>query len=180
MRAPTPTERLLGLGLVVAVVFIGTLVFFRWTSGKIQSARAGIAELKLQISSFEALLLERPYWEARGAWISGNPMEAYTGRDADARFVESVQASTQEQGLEIVSQKPEEPERAGDLTIATFDLVLRGELEPLVRWLWNVQRPGSYLVVESFTLKRADESTTMEMRVLLRKIFRANPVAMNP
>ncbi len=177
MRALTPTERLLGIGLGACVILVATFVLFRWVAGRIQAERAELAELTTRRAEFRSLLDERPYWEARGAWIAEHPLDPYTGRDADSRFAESAQKSIAAGGLEIESQQLQEPERDGELMKTTLDLVIRGDLEALVRWLWTTQRPGSYVRVESFTLKRADEGTKMRLQVKLRKVFRASPVA---
>ncbi len=152
---------------------IANLFIFNWVTGMLRENRADLAKAKLTIRESEAMLAGRPFWEARGDWVERNPMEVYAGLESDSAFAESVQRGVQAAGLSVESQSLRPAVSADGLTVTGLDLDVRGELQAMVKWLNALQSPGNYVAIESFTLKRADASSTMRLQVRVTKVFRS-------
>ncbi len=180
MRTLNRNERTLALSLGAVVFLIVNLVAFRWVTAQLREGRVELEQARNQIRVAEALIAERPYWESLGLWMERNPVETYEGRESDLAFAESVQRGVEAAGLSVQSQSLREAEIDGDLVVAGLDLDVRGRLEPMVRWLNELQQPGSYVAIESFTLKRADADSTMRLQLRVSKVFRTTQVAQSP
>lgn len=181
MRALTKNERALAIAFGAMVFVIGNLVLLRWVSQELRDTRSEVVRIEAEIDGHEALIAERPFWEARQAWMVGNPVDEYSPGESDLAFAEQVQAGVEGAGLKVESQELRETTFDGGLVVASLELDLRGELEALVRWLQGFQQPGSYVRIERFTLKRADASSTMRLQVRVSKVFRGEAeVAQTP
>ena len=98
-------------------------------------------------------------------------MLPHEGPETDSRFAEKMQQSVIQFGLSIESQQLHESENQGDMLMVSLDLTIKGKLEPIVRWMHEVQQPGKYFVIRTFTLKRFDEGANMSARMNVRGLF---------
>jgi len=144
----------------------------RWVSGQMRDGRAEIARLESDVAAARQLLAQEPYWLARQEWLKTQPPQPYDARTSRSKFVEEIQSSVTANNLQIAAQQPQADEAQGRLATTWIDLTVTGRLEAIVRWLHVLQQPGKYAVVKSFTLKQADDGNTMELHVLLGKVFR--------
>jgi len=140
--------------------------------GRLSAEKVRLAELDSSVASYETLLEERPYWEAREAWLEAHPMDIFDARRTESEFAEAMQHSLNQSGLTIEAQQLGALETVGDLTLVPLSFKIGGRLEPLVRWLQEVQQPGRYCEIQSFALKRAAEETSITADVKIRKLFR--------
>ncbi|MGC1479876.1 MAG: hypothetical protein WA771_05205 [Chthoniobacterales bacterium] len=180
MRALNKNERTLALALGGAVFLIANLMLFQWATRQMRENRAELAAARAEIGTAELLIAERPSWEALSRWIEQHPVETYAGSESNLAFAESVQRSVEAAGLSIESQSLREAEMEGDLVMAGLELDVRGPLAAMVKWLNDLQTPGSYVGIEKFTLKRADATSTMRLQLQVSKVFREVQVAQVP
>jgi Tfp pilus assembly protein PilO len=173
MRPLNRNEQLLALALGGTVFLLLNLFGMRWVAGQMRSGRAEIAQLESDVAAARQLLKQKPFWVARQDWLLAHQPELYDARTSRSKFVEEVQASVTTSKLQIASQQPQADEQQGMLATTWIDLTVTGRLEAIVSWIHALQQPGKYAVVKSFTLKQADEGNTMELHVLLGKIFRS-------
>lgn len=173
MRPLNRNEQLLALALGGALFLVLNLFGMRWVADQMRSGRAEIAQLESDAAAARQLLKQKPFWTARQDWLLVHQPDLYDARTSRSKFVEEVQASVTTNKLQIASQQPQTDEQQGMLATTWIDLTVTGRLEAIVRWIHALQQPGKYAVVKSFTLKQADEGNTMELHVLLGKIFRS-------
>jgi hypothetical protein len=107
-------------------------------------------------------------------------MESHAGPETDSHFAEQMQRSLTQFGLSIEAQQLHEAEIQGELVMVSLDLTVKGRLEPIVRWMQDVQQPGKYFVIRAFTLKRFDESANMSARLTVCRLYRRGDLASSP
>ena len=180
MRALNRNERLLaGLFGGLAFLFLN-LAGMRWIANHTATAKADIAQLESDAAAARVLLKDRPGWVVRQNWVESHPPEAYDEKTSRSKFVQDVQSGVAAQQLKIESQQPLEPEREGRLVEVGIEITVTGRLESIVRWLYDLQQPGKYERIRTFTLKQAEDGNTMQALVRLGKVFRTGDVAANP
>ncbi|MDD5200377.1 MAG: hypothetical protein PHC88_11315 [Terrimicrobiaceae bacterium] len=172
MRPLNRNEGLLAIALGALLFLFINIAGIRWVAGKMHGAHEEISRIETEAAAARLLLAERPKWIARQAWMEAHPPETYDDRNS-RKFVVDVPTSVQAAGLKIDSQQPLETVRDGRLAVAKIHLVIRGRLESIVRWLHATQQPGRYALVETFTLNQADDGNSMQLDVLLGKVYRA-------
>jgi hypothetical protein len=180
MRQLNRNERLLVALLGAAAFLVANLVAMKWIANQTATSRAEIERLKGEATAARTLLKEKPYWTARQDWVEGHLPAPYDEKTSRAQFVQEVQESLKKFQLTTQQQQPLETEMNGRLAIAGIEITVDGRLEAIVRWLHEIQQPGSYALVRSFTLRQAEDGNTMQAVVRLGKIFRAGDLATNP
>lgn len=180
MRTLNPNERRLLLLLSAAVFVILNILLGKWFYGQTQKIQSRIGDLEKSTQEYEVMMQDRPHWEARKAWINSMPMDSRDGPETDSHFAEQIQRGLTQFGLSIEAQQLHEPENHGDLVIVSLDLTVKGRLEPIVRWMQDVQQPGKYFIIRAFTLKRFDEGANMSARMTVCRLFRRTDLASTP
>jgi hypothetical protein len=180
MRPLNSNERLLATLFGAVVFLLLNLAGMRWIASQTSTSRADITRLKGEVEAARTLLGERPYWTARQDWIAQHSPSPYNEQTSRAQFVQEVVNSVQKHQLKTESQQPLETERDGRLAVAGIEVTVEGRLEAIVRWLHELQQPGSYVLLRSLTLRQASEGNTMQAVVRLGKVFRSGDLASYP
>lgn len=180
MRTLSRNERLLAIALGAAVFLVLNLAGMRWIATQLRTLKGEIATQRTEAAAARELLKQRPYYVAREKWLEAHPLPAYDERLSQSEFVQGINASVQTNKLKILSQVPSEPEFAGPLAVAKIDLTINGRLEAIVRWLHAIQQPGKFMFTEKFALKQGDDGNSMELQILLGKVYRVGGSATSP
>lgn len=173
--SPSETRLLVIFGCVVAL--IANLFVVRWYVGARNAALARLSDLRSMGVEYRSVVAERPVWEARQRWMEENPPQAYAGWQTESAFAEEIQKSLQKEGIAIDSQSLRESRHEGDLVRMELELSLKADLEHIVRWLYTIQQPGRYIVIEEMNLKCLDKGDTMIVRLRVTKIGKMEGVA---
>ncbi|PTX95871.1 hypothetical protein DB345_08660 [Spartobacteria bacterium LR76] len=173
--SPSETRLLVIFGCVIAL--IANLFALRWYVGARRAALERISDLRSMGAEYRSVVAERPVWEARQRWMEANPPQAYAGWQTESAFAEDIQKSLQKEGIAIDSQSLRESRHEGDLVRMELELSLKADLEHIVRWLYSIQQPGRYIVIEEMTLKCLDKGDTMIVRLRVTRIGKMEGVA---
>jgi hypothetical protein len=171
MRKLTSLERRLLLALGTAAILLLNLVVIRWISAQVRESRAAIETVNRETAEYQLLASERPYWEARQAWLESNQPVSHSGPATDSAFAEKMQSEMRKFNLTIETQQLGQSENLGDWIATPLDLTVRGNLESLVRWLQSTQAPGKFIAVRSFNLRQSEDGTSMVLRIRLQQLF---------
>jgi hypothetical protein len=174
MRNLNPNERRLLFILLAAGLLIGNLLLLRTLSGFLSSKRSEIQTLRIQLAENERWIGQGPFWLARSEWVALNPPEPYRNQTEHVFFNQAKQ-DVAKFGLEIPETPPPTlklENRGGFAEVSVTFPELTGTLEDLIRWMTNLQQPGKYTTVRSFTLKSAADPTRVEATdVILSHLF---------
>ncbi|HEY5792117.1 MAG TPA: GspMb/PilO family protein [Chthoniobacterales bacterium] len=171
MRKISKNEIRLLLILGGAVALMANVLLLRHGIGIVMRDRDEIAALRTQYASYLHVLDQASDWKARGEWRKQHPLPIYDASKSDSDFVERVQRSLTASGLHIQEQQLKESVKKDAFVAISLNLKITGELENLVRWMTSLQKAGSYSEIRNFTLKAADDPSTMVATMDLFQFF---------
>jgi hypothetical protein len=149
--------------IVGAVLFL-LLNWLIWTKliGSLGRARAELAEQKETRKVQEVFIRERALWEKRAKWLQEHQPTLKGPGDAST-LLDQIKEVAGKHNLLIenpaIGTSDATPERQA--VFASFDV--RSPWPPLVKFLYDVQQPESFVVFESITLN-IDPADPTQMR----------------
>ncbi len=144
-------ERVLSLIVAGTVFVVINLVIWSSLAGMVGRTRAELAERKTTRRQQEVFMKERGMWEKRDEWLKKNQPTLKSAVEASALLDQLKQAASKQN---IVIENP--AIGSGDSTPhyqAVFaSIETKSPWQPLVKFLYEVQQPESFVVFESVTL----------------------------
>jgi hypothetical protein len=169
----TARERNLTLGFVSILLVGGTVVgglqLKKWKQG-VDDAEY---ELTLRRTEAEILLNQKDLWLKRAEWITSKQPTFSTRRDADTELNKLVQDSMNTRSVEIVQNQPSDPSELPGLFASTMMVQGRSDFASAMSWLYDLQRPGSFISIPSISITPNDEDTSqVNISLVLQKWYR--------
>ena len=164
-------ERILG-AIVAAVVFL-LLNWFVWSKlmGSLDQARTDLAARRATRKVQEVFIRERTLWEKRAQWLKEHqptlkgPGEASTLLDQIKQVAGKHNVVIENPAIGTSDATPEH-----QAVFASFEV--KSPWPPLVRFLYDVQQPESFVVFESITLNiDPADPTAMRGKMKLARWF---------
>jgi hypothetical protein len=146
-----PRERLLSAA-VAGVIFL-LLNWYIWGKllGALDQARADLAARQSTRKTQDVFIRERDLWEKRAQWLKEH-QPSLKGPGEASTLLDQVKQIAGKQNVLIenpaIGTSDATPDRQA--VFASFDV--KSPWPPLVRFLYDVQQPESFVVFESFTL----------------------------
>jgi len=155
-------ERLLS-AIVAGVLFL-LLNWIIWSKliGSLGTARADLAERKETRKVQEVFIRERDLWDKRAKWLAEHQPALKGPGDASTLLDEIKQVGGKHNVLienPAIGTSDATPERQA--VFASFEV--KSPWPPLVKFLYDVQQPESFVVFESITLN-IDPADPTQMR----------------
>jgi hypothetical protein len=172
----TSSEQRLALGL--GLVLIGGIAFIGLTKLKSWKSRVDIHAMEMESRRTEAdeLLSQQDFWNQRSTWlIEKQPLYTKAG-EASTSILNLVDELAAKNGVKITQkQLTEASERVG-LTSANVTLEVRGEMKPVLTWLYELQQPGNFIGIPAMTVTPNEEDTAeVIVNMNVQKWFRLPP-----
>jgi hypothetical protein len=146
-----PRERILS-AIVAGVVFL-LLNWIVWSKllGSLDLARADLATRRDTRKVQEVFIRERTLWEKRAQWLAAN-QPALKGPGEASTLLDQIKQIAGKHNVVIenpaIGTSDATPERQA--VFASFEV--KSPWPPLVKFLYDVQQPESFVVFESITL----------------------------
>jgi len=163
--------------ILLLAAFLGALLIavgaFGWKrfSGVLDAQKDQLRQKQLLLTEAANWVQEQDLWKKKGEWLDANPLPVYAGQPTEAAFIQEIQASLNTAGIEIRNQTPKEAQHKGQFVEVGVDLSLTAPLEKLVRWLFEVQKPGSYRVFNRIDLKSDADQTKIQAEISLIQLY---------
>lgn len=148
---------LLGLGAVITVATIVSIVVPKAKALRIANSEIGILERAAQDSDE----LDR-YVQEQHASIEELKFRLYgdmanlPARQVEAYIIGRLQRVSWNNNVELVSVRPATGDRVQIFQEMLFNVQLKGQYGDLYRWLWETRDDLGYVVVKEYGLKRHD------------------------
>jgi hypothetical protein len=162
-----------------ALVLIGGIAFIGLTKLKSWKSSSGLLtpwKWKVAAPKPDELLSQQDFWNQRSTWlIDKQPLYSKAG-EASTSILNLVDELAAKNGVKI-SQKQltEASERVG-LTSANVTLEVRGEMKPVLTWLYELQQPGHFISIPAMTVTPNEEDTAeVIVNMNVQKWFRLPP-----
>ncbi|MEQ1749897.1 MAG: GspMb/PilO family protein [Prosthecobacter sp.] len=172
----TANEQRLALGL--GVVLIGGMAFIGLTKLKSWKQRVDTQAMAMETRRAEAdeLLAKQDFWNQRSSWLSEKQPLFTKAGEASTNVLNLVDELASKHSVKITQkQLTEAIERAG-MTSANVTLEARGEMKPVLAWLYDLQQPTGFITIPAMTITPNEEDTKeIIVNMNVQKWFRLPP-----
>lgn len=155
-----PRERMLSLIIAAVICFLVNLFIWNSLLGSLRRARQDVAARKSVRAQQIVFLRERKMWEKRDEWLKKNqpilkgPMEAST-------LLDEVKQIAARHNILIENPAIGSSESTPNFQAVFASIETKSPWPPLVRFLYDVQQPESFVVFESVNLAIDSADPTM-------------------
>lgn len=167
------------LALALGVVLIGGVAFIGLTKLKTWKHRVDTRAMEMETRRAEAdeLLSKQDFWNQRSSWLSEKQPLFTKAGEATTSVLNLVDELAAKHGVKITQKQPTEPTERPGMTSANLTLEVRGEMKPVLEWLYDLQQPTAFLTVPAMTITPNEEDTNeIIVNMNLQKWFRLPPL----
>lgn len=174
MRSLAPSEKRLLLILSAAVFLAANMIGLR---ALVQSR----AKIRVSIASAKASLAEEKGWVSLAEtfvpaerWISSHPMPEFSPNDANAELLRHEREAAEGAGLKVLEETLAPTGTASQASAAGVTLKLSGPFAGVVRFLFAMQAPDAWRIVDKMTLRSDAEPPNVVAELEIRQLFRTS------
>jgi Tfp pilus assembly protein PilO len=157
-----PRERVLSLVVGGAIFVLVNWLIWSSLLGMLSGAQTELASRTSVRQQQNVFLRERKMWEKRDAWLKehqpalSNPAEAST-------LLENVKQIAGKHNVQLESPAIGSSDSTPNYQTVSVSVDTKSEWQPLVRFLYDVQQPASFVVFENVNLQ-IDPADPTKMR----------------
>jgi len=166
------------LALALGIVVLGGMAFIGLTKLKVWKQRVDTHSMETESRRAEAdeLLAKQDFWNQRSAWLSDKQPPFIKAGDASTAILNLVDELATKHSVKITQKQLTEANERPNLTSANVTLEVRGEMKPVLAWLYDLQQPGSFIVIPAMTVTPNEEETAeVIVNMSVQKWFRLPP-----
>ncbi len=153
-------ERVLSLLVAGTVFLIVNLVIWSALTGMARRARAELAERKSTRKQQEVFMKERAMWAKRDEWLKQNQPALKSPGEASA-LLDQIKEVASKQSIVIENPVIGSGDSTPQYQAVFASIETRSPWQPLVKFLYEVQQPESFVVFESVNLAIDSSDPTM-------------------
>ncbi len=166
------------LALALGVVLIGGIAFIGLTKLKTWKQRVDTRAMEMETRRAEAdeLLTRKEFWDQRSAWLSEKQPVYTKAGEATTSVLNLVDELATKHGIKVPLKQPTEPSEQPGLISANVTLEVRGEMKPVLQWLYDLQQPTGFITVPAMTITPNEEDKAeIIVNMNVQKWFRLPP-----
>lgn len=150
------------LSMIVGGALLLLLNLFIWTSllGAASSARADVASRKSDREQQSVFLRERSMWEKREDWVKKNQPKLKSAGEASA-LLDQVKQAASKHNILLENPAIGTSDSTPQYQAVFASVETKSPWPPLVRFLYDMQQPESFVVFESVQLAIDGTDPTM-------------------
>ncbi len=155
-----PRERVLSLAVAGTIFVIINLVIWSWLTGMMSRTRAEMAERKVTRTQQQVFIKERGMWAKRDEWLKKNQPTLKGPGEASA-LLDQLKLAAGKQNMVIENPAIGSGDSTPNYQAVFASIETKSPWQPLVRFLYEVQQPESFVVFESVSLAIDSSDPTM-------------------
>ncbi len=155
-----PRERVLSLAVAGTIFVIINLVIWSWLTGMMSRTRAEMAERKVTRTQQQVFIKERGMWAKRDKWLKKNQPTLKGPGEASA-LLDQLKQAAGKQNMVIENPAIGSGDSTPNYQAVFASIETKSPWQPLVRFLYEVQQPESFVVFESVSLAIDSSDPTM-------------------
>jgi hypothetical protein len=150
------------LSIVLAVVFV-LLNFFIWSwlLGAVSRARADLAARKATRKEQAIFMKERPLWAKRNEWLEQHQPALKNSGEAQTGLLDQLKQIATKYEILIENPAIGSGESTSNHQAVFASIETKSPWPPLVHFLYDVQQPESFIVIENVNLMIDSSDPTM-------------------
>lgn len=153
-------ERMLLMIVGGVVLFFANWFVLGTLAGMGREARATLASQKAAREQQEMLLSDRKIWEKRGEWLAKN-QPAFTSAGEASTLLDEVKQVAGKHNIQLENPAIGTGDATPNYQPVFVSVETKSPWPPLVRFLYDMQKPGSFIVFESVNLAIDSTDPTM-------------------
>lgn len=142
-----------GCTLFLAANLIGMKTYMLVSAKQSSTLR----DLKDQVAQNNEMISLRDLWMERSQLMEAHPVPQLAPASAGAEFLQSLQQVASSKGVRILDQSFGQPGKANEYETVSVRLKTAGTMEAMARWLFEIQKEGSYRALPEMTLRSDKE-----------------------
>ncbi len=168
----TAREKVLAYFVGGALLFIVNLFVLRFFFGTQASLQRDFAKRHGQLQAMKTLLANTALWEERDTWLRGKQPPIENEATAGSELLNQVKSEAKTHSIVIEQPALTNPERHPQYTAVTVTFETKSTWKALVQFLYAMQGPEKFIVLESANLKiDPQDQTQMRGRFRVAKYF---------
>jgi hypothetical protein len=172
MRPTTKSERF--LLVVLGLVILGGVIFFG--DDALEKKQKAVdhqrAELRADNADAQVDLVQEPLCAQRQKWIHDHEPVFGDEGDTGAQVLNFVVKGARDHQLEIEEQSLGAVQHGPGGAKIEAEVKIKGGMEPLCRWLAELQKPESFYAVDFFSLKADPDQKSVVCTLHVVRYFR--------
>jgi hypothetical protein len=153
-------ERVLSLIVASAVVILVNLAVWSWLLGGMRKARVELAQRRAAWAESAVYIKERALWEKRAEWLHQH-QPVMKGAAEASTLLDQLKEIAGKYNVLIENPAIGSGETTPQHQTMFASIETKSPWEPLVRFLYDVQQPESFIVFESANLAIDSSDPTM-------------------
>ena len=168
----TKNEKIL-LAVLVAILFVGGNYFgYRWLAQKQSTLTLNYAQLRADQAEAKVDLQESDLWTQRKTWINDHEPPLSDEGETKAAVLNYVVKGAHDNKLEITDQNLSDVQHGAGGTRINVKIAVKGSMQDLCKWLSDLQKPGQFYAITSFSLKADQDQKSMVCTLQIARYFK--------
>ncbi len=166
-------EKQLMIGLLV--LLLGGIAYLGFDQLNNWKKRLDVEARRLEIAKAEAndMLSKEKLWQERATWLAASEPAFGNRKDSELALINLIKETAGTQNVALPKIQPTEPLDLEDMIAATVIVDAKADLDKMMEWLHDLQKPPSFLSVPTLRLMPDQEDTSkVLMSINVQKWFR--------
>jgi len=139
------------------------------------SLRASLGNKQAQLTALQTMLRDTPKWQQRNEWLKAHQQRLDNAEGASVQLIDQVTAIARKHTILLDSPQPTQAVRRPEYTSVPVKIGAKGTWENMVDFLYELQGPEKFIVLESASLtKDAQDPTQMQASLSIAKWYAPN------
>ena len=174
MRSLEHSEKRLLLILTAAVFLAANMIGLRALVQARAKIRASVASAKVTLAEEKGWVGLADTFVPAERWISAHPMPELSPNDANAELLRKEREAAEGAGLKVLEETLSPTASASHASAAGVTLKLSGPFAGIVRFLFAMQSPDAWRIVDKMTLRSDAEPPNVVAELEIRQLFRTS------
>lgn len=144
-----------GAMLFVLANLIGVVALLR----RQEAFAANLLDLRNERVEQQSWLSDSDFWRQRREWLGANLPVLKSAGEANAELLDTLTTSAAKHSITVLDRGFAEPDAGhkADYQQIVVKLKVSGAKDAVTQWLWEVQQPGKFQGIPSFSMKLDSE-----------------------
>lgn|GEM_PF-4964174 len=143
------------------IVAAGTFIGWNEIEKRKATLHAEIKTIQTAIAENDQWMNQAQMWKQREDWITTNQPTTAGADDASLSLIEGIQKSAQENNIQITDQKILTTQTTPNFFSTSVKVKVVTDMKSLINWLYLLQTPASFTLIDSFSLKTDAQSSNL-------------------
>ncbi|HLB33552.1 MAG: hypothetical protein A3F67_06030 [Verrucomicrobia bacterium RIFCSPHIGHO2_12_FULL_41_10] len=172
MRKLAPSEKTLFLALCGALFLALNLWSFKIYLNALQGVQLKITNAKAKIAEEHSILNIADTLKPASTWISQHPLPIWNADQASSELLKQERSQAEKEDLKIIEENLLPPHFSENASSVIVQTKLSGPFTGVVKFLFALQYPTAWRVIDKFTMKSDTEANKVVVDLEIKQFFK--------